>query len=342
MLTNVMGGVYRMVTGTRRHPPEPPPDLEKTIHALHQCGGLSRLTRNQVDHTLQALRESGRLDHVYTEAGYPRVTAEQLDHVVHAMRLNGELARLANSQIDNILYALHAAGHLQHLRDVSRAAYDDGHLISFHNADFLRDPRFIEAYRLGQNTNSWQGFDIRWRTHVLCWAAAHATSLAGDFVECGVNRGGFSRAVMHYIDFGRLANRRFYLLDTYCGIPEQDRETASDCYHNAYSECYQEVVETFRPFPNAYVIRGRVPDTLPQVPSDQVCYLSIDMNCVGPEIAAAEFFWDKLVPGAVVLLDDYGAGVWHLPQKHAFDAFARGKGVEILTLPTCQGLLVKP
>ena len=78
------------------------------------------------------------------------------------------------------------------------------------------------------------------------------------------------------------------------------------------------------------------------MPSGRVCYLSIDMNCVGPEIAAAEFFWDRLVSGAVVLLDDYGAGVWHLAQKRAFDEFARRKGVEILSLPTCQGLLIKP
>jgi hypothetical protein len=272
--------------------------------------------------------------------GLPNVRAEQLDHVIHAMRLSGELARLTPQQVTNIGYAFKVAGHPQ-LRDVSGAAYDDGHLISFHNADFMSDPQFAEAYRLGRATNSWLGHEVPWRVYVLCWAAARALRLPGDFVECGVNRGGFSRAIAHYIAFDKHPDRTFYLLDTYCGIPDQDRGVAAEYYQNAYPDCYDEVCATFRPYPNVRIVRGRVPDTLPQVLSERVAYLSIDMNCVEPEIAAANYFWDKLVPGAVVVLDDYGAGVWHKDQKDAFDQFAQERGVEILTLPTCQGLMVK-
>ena len=29
------------------------------------------------------------------------------------------------------------------------------------------------------------------------------------------------------------------------------------------------------------------------------------MNCSRPEVAAAEYFWDRRVPGAFVLPDDY-------------------------------------
>ncbi len=206
----------------------------------------------------------------------------------------------------------------------------------------MSDPRFVEAYRLGKATNSWLGHDIPWRVYVLCWAAAHALRLEGDFVECGVNRGGFSRAVTDYVAFDKHPGRTFYLLDTYCGIPEQDGGEAAEHYTAAYPDCYDEVCATFRPFPNVRIVRGRVPDTLLQVPSERVAYLSIDMNCVGPEIAAATYFWDKLVPGAVIILDDYGAGVWHRDQRQAFDRFAQERGVEVLTLPTCQGLMLKP
>ena len=64
------------------------------------------------------------------------------------------------------------------------------------------------------------------------------------------------------------------------------------------------------------------------------------MNIAYPEVAAIEFFWDKLVPGALVVLDDYG---WtnNIEQKRAMDAFAAKKGVMILTMPTGQGLLIK-
>jgi len=51
-------------------------------------------------------------------------------------------------------------------------------------------------------------------------AADKASRLGGDFVECGVNRGGYSRAVMHFVDFPRLG-KTFYLLDTFHGLEDK-------------------------------------------------------------------------------------------------------------------------
>jgi hypothetical protein len=291
---------------------------------------------------LNRLRKQILKGNVPPDNALPDIAPAQLDHVIHSLRMSGALAQLTEQQVINILYALRIAGHLTHLKDVRDASYDDGHLISFHNADFLKDPLFVAAYRLGKATNSWSGFEIPWRVYVLCWAANRAKHLQGDLVECGVNRGGFARAVMHYIDFAKMPNRTFYLLDTYCGIPEQDRPFAAEGCGERYSECYEDACRTFVAFPNAKLIRGRVPNTLPQVTADKVCFLSIDMNCAEPEIAALDFFWDKLVGGASVVLDDYGGGSWHLRQKRAFDRFAQARGVQVLSLPTSQGLIIKP
>ena len=52
-------------------------------------------------------------------------------------------------------------------------------------------------------------------------------------------------------------------------------------------------------------------------------------------------FWPRLVPGAAVVLDDYAFHGYH-PQKQAMDDFARIHEVEIASLPTGQGLLLKP
>jgi hypothetical protein len=64
------------------------------------------------------------------------------------------------------------------------------------------------------------------------------------------------------------------------------------------------------------------------------------MNCVQPEIAAANYFWDKLVVGGVMILDDYGFYL-HIEQKKAFDLFAIEKRQDILSLPTGQGIIIK-
>jgi O-methyltransferase len=89
------------------------------------------------------------------------------------------------------------------------------------------------------------------------------------------------------------------------------------------------------------IIKGVVPDTLAQVKAEKICYLSIDMNNAAPEIAAAEHFWDRLVSGGIIILDDYG---WakQINQKIAFDKFADKRGVSPLSLPTGQALIIKP
>jgi hypothetical protein len=232
-----------------------------------------------------------------------------------------------------------------YLRGPGQPTYNADGLISWHNCDFIDEPRFRAAYAEGERTGSWKGANIRWRAHVACWAAANAVRLEGDFVECGVNRGGLSRTVIEYLDWKSLG-RTFYLLDTFCGLSEKyisDAEQArgiSPTMNGYYEECYDDVVETFRGLPNVRIVRGAVPETLTQVAAKKVAYLSIDMNCVEPEIAALEFFWDKLARGALVVLDDYG---WsqHLLQKRAFDEFAARKQVAILSMPTGQGLILK-
>ena len=196
---------------------------------------------------------------------------------------------------------------------------------------------------------SGSALQIQWRVFVVCWAAEHASRLEGDFVECGVSTGMFSRAIVDFIDFNRLSPRQFYLLDTYHGIPLQyltdnERESghAEAKNERLYStDSYEQVKETFRQFPGVVVVRGEIPGTLSQVPSAKVAYLSIDLNCAAPEIAAGEYFWPRLVPGAVVVLDDYGFPT-HEDQKEAWDAFAARRGVRVLPLPTGQGLLLKP
>ncbi len=236
------------------------------------------------------------------------------------------------------------------LLDRNRLTYSNDLLFTYHNADFLTEPRFAKAYALGKATDNdslLKDYDIQWRIHVLCWAAAHAAKLEGDFVDCGVHTGIFSRAVIEYVDFNALG-KTYYLLDTFEGLsPEYSTEEElrrnklmgyADEDHDAL---YKQVVETFAPF-NTKIIRGAVPATLPEANPEKVAYLSVDMNCVEPERAALEFYWDKLVPGGLIVLDDFGYDNKTKDQQRNHEDFARSKGVEILNLPTCQGLIIKP
>lgn len=216
-------------------------------------------------------------------------------------------------------------------------------LITSNNCDFINEKDFSSAYQKAKDTNPWPGFTLQWRTYIVCWFANHVKNLEGDFVECGVNTGAYSRAVIDYIDFAN-TKKAFYLFDTFSGleenlVSESEKKIGIKDYFGTYKDVYQQVLDTFSQF-NVKVIKGAVPYTLPECTADKICYLSIDMNCVEPEIAAANYFWDKLVCGGVILLDDYGFPM-HIHQKHAFDEFAKEKGVKILSLPTGQGIIIK-
>jgi O-methyltransferase len=223
-----------------------------------------------------------------------------------------------------------------------RVTYNQDGLATTHSAPFMEDQRFNEAYAAGKATGSWTFGDLQWRAHVVCWAAARGACLDGDFVECGVNRGGYAMTVVKYVNFETLP-KRFYLLDTYEGLVERDisaDEQARGVRVGEYGPCYEAVKESFSAYSNVEIVKGRVPDTLPLVDTDRVAYLSLDMNTRDPEIAAAEYFWERLTSGAAIVLDDYG---WrkHTEQQRAFDDFARKRGLQVLALPTGQGLILK-
>jgi len=235
---------------------------------------------------------------------------------------------------------LHPAGHV----------YDQDGLRSIHNHEFMDDPSFRKAYERGVRAAG-EDYHWHWRVHVGLWMARCASRLDGDFVECGVNRGFLSSAIMDYLNWDSLG-KHFYLLDTFRGMDERfvssEDKTAGAAEKNRahlssrfYVEAVAEVKANFSEWKNVSLIEGAIPETLPQVGAKRLAYLHLDMNCSPPEVASAEFFWDRLVSGAFILLDDY-AFHGYRPQKIAMDGFAANRGVRVLSLPTGQGLLIKP
>lgn len=226
---------------------------------------------------------------------------------------------------------------------VPNPTYAQDGLYTLHCSDFMHDEHFSKAYADGEATGSWSGAAVHWRVYMACWLAERASSLDGDLIECGVNRGGIARAIVSYIG-SKLKEKRFYLLDTFQGIPEEIL-SEKEILHNSffkenYTECYEDVVNTFKGFPEVRVIKGLVPQTFSCVDSESFCFVHIDMNNAISEIAAAEYLWPRLVVGGVMLLDDY-AWVINIDQREAFDRFAKSRGMTVLSLPTGQGMLIK-
>ncbi len=221
-----------------------------------------------------------------------------------------------------------------------RPAYDSNGLITDKLAEFRKDPRFRRSFDTALKAGHHFIMPDEWKDYIACWAAEHGTRLEGDFVECGVAKGMTSRVIMEYLNFQNL-NRKFYLIDTYNGLDKRYLTDFDKDRQFGYPEMYDFVKNAFAKFSNAIIVKGAVPEVLEKVHVEKVAYIHIDMNCMIPEIAAAEFFWPKMSHGAIMLLDDYNYRGFD-EQRIGFDKFAKEKNVSILSLPTGQGMIIKP
>lgn len=206
---------------------------------------------------------------------------------------------------------------------------------------FLDDKKFMAAYN--KNVQNRQERSLLWRLHTLAWAGLHCSRLPGSFVECGVYKGFCSAVLTDYLDFSTTQPQRtYYLYDTFAGIPE-DHLAGSPVDKDSYKEpnLYEQVCSRFQPHPNVRVIQGRVPDVFSQQETpDRIAFLHIDMNSATAEIGALEVLFDRVVPGGMIIFDDYGWQAYSA-QKDQENAFMDARGYAILELPTGQGLVVK-
>lgn len=227
--------------------------------------------------------------------------------------------------------------------------YADDGLISAHISDFLKDSKFMSSYNIGKANGALTNHpgDIHYRAYIACWAANYALDLEGDFVECGVGKALLSKTIVNYLNFEKVP-KRFYLLDTYEGIPVEQAKDKKEMANMATlnkshfaTSYYEEVKQAFIKYPNVELIKGRIPESFGNSKLEKVSYISIDMNNAFAEIAAIDYLWNKLVVGGVVVLDDYAYGPEFMEQKNAWDKFASDHKFTILTLPTGQGLIIK-
>ena len=152
----------------------------------------------------------------------------------------------------------------------TRRHYDSDGLFTIHSDHFRNDPVFQSAYRRGVEANNGLDPHLEWRLHVALWAAASAVAIPGDFVECGVNTGFMSSAIMHALNWNE-QTKRFCLFDTYAGpvlsqFSREEIERGRDkvakegIASGAYETNLARVHANFAEWPNAIVVPGVVPD----------------------------------------------------------------------------------
>jgi hypothetical protein len=231
-----------------------------------------------------------------------------------------------------------------------RKLYEFDGLHTVHNARFRDDPKFQAAWEGAFQVTGCVDPGSSWRIHIGLWAASVAAGVNGDFVECGVNAGFLSSAILRYLDWNNLG-KRFYLVDTFKGpvlsqysAEEVERGRRDVAEHAIAAGSYVTNMDSIRRryegWSDITIVQGAVPEVLPLVNAERVAFLHLDMNCALPECEALQFFWERMSAGGIVLLDDYSYFGYEA-QGDALDFVARTIGTSVLALPTGQGMILK-
>lgn len=221
------------------------------------------------------------------------------------------------------------------LKGVESGYYFGDNLLTWgRNLSALDDTPFMEAWRT--NIESPSDETILWRRYILACAAFHAVQLDGDFVECGAYTGVGVKTVMDYLG-GPTFPKTFWAYDVF----DHDPSMLNPAMPAHGPPLHEHVVRKFEAYPQVRVVRGTIPTSFADACPERIAYLHIDLNQATAEIAALDHLFERLVPGAMLVLDDYEWGGTYRPQKLAEDVWFDARGYRVMPLPTGQGLVFK-
>jgi len=202
------------------------------------------------------------------------------------------------------------------------------------NNSMLDDEEFVRAWETNAETDSDKA--IIWRRYILACAAYHCIHLDGDFVECGAYTGVGVKTVVDYLGGVRFP-KSFWIYDLF--------EHKDWMQHHQMPEhgpdLYNKVRRKFQSYPQVKIFRGNIPEVFEGQSPESVAYLHIDLNEAPAELATLEALFERIVPGGIVILDDYEWSGPYRGQKLAEDPWFEAAGHKVFPLPTGQGLVIK-
>ena len=189
--------------------------------------------------------------------------------------------------------------------------------------------------------------EIKDRKYVL-WSFANATAnLPGDTAECGVFDGGSSFLMCSSRASQRGWSGLHHLFDSFEGlsepdpadVPLDDRTYRWQKHDLAVAE--DVVLRNLSEFPFVRSHPGWIPTRFAEVADRQFSFVHVDVDLFEPTRDSLEFFYDRLVPGGVLLCDDYGSSACPGATKAFDDLVARRPERTVVHLTTGQGFIVK-
>lgn len=170
-------------------------------------------------------------------------------------------------------------------------------------------------------------------------------NIDGDFVECGVWKGGSSMLIAEFLASKNIAHRKIFMYDTFEGMSaptEKDvdiiRETSAEKLLAQNSKevsdsvwCYSSLDEVKRNMGltrfnqnNIVYVKGKVEDTIPHtMPNNELALLRLDTDWYESTKHELNHLFPLLQQKGVLIIDDFGH--WDGAKKAVLEYFEKNK-----------------
>lgn len=175
------------------------------------------------------------------------------------------------------------------------------------------------------------------RTYALYQSVLYIirNQIPGDFVECGVWKGGSCMLIALTLVRENINSRRIWLYDTFEGMTkpgEKDGETekmewqkkstgtdSSNWCLASEDEVKQHILSTNYPSDQFNIVKGKVEDTIPGRIPQHIALLRLDTDWYASTKHELTHLYPVLQKGGVLIIDDYGA--WEGARKATDEYF---------------------
>lgn len=172
------------------------------------------------------------------------------------------------------------------------------------------------------------------RAYQIYQLAGQAQHIDGDMAEVGVYRGGTAMLISMVAK-----HRPLHIFDTFEGMPgtgEHDMVQEGDFADTSF----ESVKSYLSGCENINMYKGLFPETAGPVQDRQFSFVYIDVDMYQSVKDCCNFFYRRVVPGGIMLFDDYGF-LTCKGAKLAVDEFFAAKKEVPIYLPTGQCLAIK-
>jgi hypothetical protein len=211
-----------------------------------------------------------------------------------------------------------------------------GHYIGDDYKLWLRETEFVNRFKALSPHN----FFSMERKYTLKQFAKHTKNLTGAVAECGSYTGVSAWFVANEID-----GTDFYLFDSFEGLSApSNKDFAPDGviqWSKGDMMSTEEILtENMKEFSSIHIMKGWIPERFNEVSDKQFKLVHIDVDLYEPTWESLAFFYDRMVSGGVIVMDDYGFENCPGPYSAA-NEFMSSRPESIIHLSTGQGLIIK-